>query len=625
MWTPKYIHFQNLLSHEDSEVTFSNGACTVVSGVNNCDRGLENNGSGKSVLFDAISLALTNATLREDINKDKETFISYDAESCTVIFELENAALKSMLKIQRQFFRGSKPVKVTIWENGKQNTQITSASAADKRILELIGISREDLLRYYIIGQDNRFTFFKANDQDKKEVMNRITSADMINPVLEQLAQQKKVLQAKVDEQDGNIANVQYKVKLLQQQIDDTKAQMSETDEIQEKETLIKRLEQTNKQLNEKLAGRATNIESKQQELQEIPEQNVKQLKAEYEKLEDDLQKVRQEVNENHDTVDALRREVKKEVRCPHCGKRFIRDSELGLTPKQAKELLKEAQAEQTTLDDKEEKQVQLCSDKEKTIKYARIKNNERQDLQDSIKRLEKQQDEDTESINHNLRRIKLYKEKIAELKKQTADNTIIKNLKDKLSRAKQELQTITKEREAKAKQLDMVMFWNYNMGKAGFSTYLANKSIDIIGGITNTYLSRFDTDIKVTINGFKVLKSGEVRDKIDVFVSNDGITLIPFSGKSGGERARVTVAGILGIQHLINMSVSPLGLDLLVLDETLGATDRLGTMNIIETLNKMGVTILFVTQNIEDTTIYPHILIVEKDKDGVSHISPKF
>ena len=163
---------------------------------------------------------------------------------------------------------------------------------------------------------------------------------------------------------------------------------------------------------------------------------------------------------------------------------------------------------------------------------------------------------------------------------------------------------------------MDTIKFWQFNMGRSGFMTYLANKSIKIIEGITNSYLRKFGVDISVLINGFTILKSGEVREKIDVFVLNDGVTAEQFLAKSGGERGRVTLAGVLGIQHLINLSTNGRGLNLLCFDECFHGMDSKGQENIIKIFEKMGITILVITQNVSESFNNENTLYVVKEKD---------
>ena len=136
--------------------------------------------------------------------------------------------------------------------------------------------------------------------------------------------------------------------------------------------------------------------------------------------------------------------------------------------------------------------------------------------------------------------------------------------------------------------------------------------------------LETFDESYKLILNPhiYKVSLTEKLKDlkreKIDVFVSSDGITAENFMAKSGGERGRVMLAGVLGIQHLINLSTNGKGLNLLVLDEALSGIDAGGTLEIINTLNNLGTTVMMITQNIEDSSIFENCIRVVKE-DGVS------
>lgn len=218
MWNPIYIKIRNLFAHKDSEYRFKNNVCTVIFGKNNTDRNFGNNGAGKTTLLEGIAIALTNESLR-DVKKDN--FINRDEDDCMVDFLLENYVLKKSLRIVRRFFRGNKPVKIEIYENDVLNTQLTSVLEANKYIFEQIGITREDLLRYFIISQDNRYMFFTASDGDKKEIMNRITSADMINPVLEILAERLKEKEAEYKPLADEVDEITVRIELLSEQAEE--------------------------------------------------------------------------------------------------------------------------------------------------------------------------------------------------------------------------------------------------------------------------------------------------------------------------------------------------------------------------------------------------------------------
>ena len=50
MWNPSKIEIYNLFAHKESVYDFKNNTCTVIFGKNETDRGLENNGAGKTYI-----------------------------------------------------------------------------------------------------------------------------------------------------------------------------------------------------------------------------------------------------------------------------------------------------------------------------------------------------------------------------------------------------------------------------------------------------------------------------------------------------------------------------------------------------------------------------------------------
>ena len=614
MWNPVKIEFKNLFSHVDSSYEFKNNRCVVIFGDNRTDRSLENNGAGKTTLFEAICIALTNESLR---NIKKDNFINREAESCFISFELHNPVLRKELIIQRTFFRGGKSVNVKIFENGIQNTQVTSVAEANKRVLELIGISREDLLRYYIISQDNHYTFFTASDTEKKEIMNRITSADMINPAIEELNNRKaikqdelRLLSLETDKLSGKRETLaEQRLELLEAGNNDE--EIAELEErISETEDLLKRNKEEAIVIDEEIAV-------VEKALSEITIPDVSNLKAERKKKRSESDSFESELRELNRVKKNLKNELSDSIECPSCGHEFIQ-SDLGLSVEDAERLLSET--------DKEiGKVTKKIEDAEAKIKTLAIKIEkaesvqERYDeLEDKLNRLKRKRSNKKNEEQDLQKKIKRYEEQIVALKDEKKDNSAIKKIEARIRECDDEISRYNEAMKPVEEELDLIKFWLFNMGKSGFMTYLANKSVKIIEGITNSYLRKFGVDISVLINGFTILKSGEVREKIDVFVSNDGVTSENFMAKSGGERGRVTLAGVLGIQHLINLSSNGGGLNLLVFDECFHGMDSRGQENIIKIFEKMGVTILVITQNVSEGFNNENTLRVVKE-NGVS------
>ena len=152
------------------------------------------------------------------------------------------------------------------------------------------------------------------------------------------------------------------------------------------------------------------------------------------------------------------------------------------------------------------------------------------------------------------------------------------------------------------------------------FKTYLANTKIEALSRITNEFLIGIGSDIRIRFDGYTVLKSGKVREKIAISLLRDGVDCGSFGKFSAGEAARVNLATILAMQKLVNANCDDeKGLNLLVLDEILEAVDEAGLSSMFEALNSLGGTVLVVSHgNVAEG--YPHKLVITKE-NGESRI----
>ena len=615
MWNPIRIHFENLFSHVDSSYEFKNNSCVVIFGENKTDRSLENNGAGKTTLFEAICIALTNESLR---NIKKEQFINRDADSCYIEFELYNPVMRMNLRICRRFFRGGKSVEVKVYENGERNTQVVSVAEANKRVLELIGIGREDLLRYFIISQDNHYTFFTASDTEKKEIMNRITSADMINPALEELNNRKAEKTAVYNGLVSEIDKLSGKRETLAEQKQDILNNDSTREVIEELGGKISDAEKRIDKNNEIVESCESEILEIQKQIKALKIPDVSQLKAKRKALKAELDSLEEDSVDLNRVKRNISSELKDTIECPNCGHEFIHKSELGLTVEDAQRLLGDTEKEIKSTAVKIDKKNSEIENITKKIKEGERAQEQHDELESDLSDLQRKlRQRSTENTDLKIR-ISRWRKDIEELKNKKNDNSAIKKIDEKIAECERELSVKQKELIPIEEELNMIRFWQFHMGKSGFQTFLANKSVKIIEGITNSYLRKFGVDISVLINGFTILRSGEVREKIDVFISNDGVTAENFMGHSGGERGRVMLAGVLGIQHLINMSLDGKGINLLLMDECFHGMDSRGQENIIKIFERMGITMIVITQNVSESFNNENTLRVVKE-NGVS------
>lgn len=617
MWNLTKIEINNFFSHQHSEYEFKNNCCTLIVGENR-DKG-GNNGAGKTTLFEAITLALTGNTLR---GLKKESFINWDYDQCSISLSLDNEVLKQTLTINRQYFRGSKSAKVELIEDGEINSHITSVNEADKRIAELIGISREDLLRYFIISQDNLYTFFTAGDNEKKEVLNRITSADMINPIIEHLADDKKEWEKRRQEVKDKISEQEVRKVAFTEQAEAIREAANNDSEIKDKEERIKRCEKQREALDEEiseLSQRITDIENKIKKIS-IKDIDVDKIKKQIQRINKHIDANENTKSENKSIIRYAKSDLSGKVICPNCGENFMPDSELKLSVEETEDLLKAAEQENKTIENTISKLEIKKDEFNDKIKEYEEKKSQIEEYEDKIKRLNRRKKDKMEEQSSIYEKIKRYKNEIDELKNHVLDSSALKKINDKIKECEKKEKELSNELKPIEDELEEINFWSYYMGKNGFKTMLANKAISVIEGSTNSYLRKFKSDLTVNVNGFTILKDGTVREKIDIYVLQDGMNPQVFMGMSGGERGRVKLAGILALQHLINMSLNGRGLNLVILDETLeGGIDIKGTMEFMSILENVGGTILLITQKIDEINTIQNKLRVIKE-DGVSH-----
>lgn len=620
MWYPVKIEFGGLFAFRDrAEVAFKRGECTVIFGDNRTDRGSLNNGSGKSTLFEAISLALTGDLLPRDTPITRDKAINRERDEAWVTMSLANDVLHQTMEIQRRFYR-KRSAKATLFENDRENTQLTSVAEVDKRVLELLGLSREDLLRYYIISQDRQYNFLTAPDTTKKEILNRITNADMLQPVLDAIKADHKAADERVAEYETKILTLDTRRETLEENLRELKANNTAEANIA---GLVGLLEGY---INDSLA-----LDKEAKEIREEFE-TEKAKRADFEQRLEAAPNFEEDITAAEAKITALKTERKKNrraaadlelalegvIECPKCGEQFLPNSELNLTPAQIRRII----------DQRERDDIKFVTDikqAEKALEELEAKQRDYEQLASELTRVKRSMvaiRERAERLKRQMDEIDRRKadlEKRIEDAKRAVDNDAsVKTAEAKIKAVKAEIKTAKAELADFRYLAESMAFWDFHMGKNGFTTYLANKAIDALTGSANRFLEIMDMDFRLHITPFQTLKNGDARDKMEVFISSDGISTNGYATYSGGERQRVGIAALLGVQRLLNMSTDGRGLDMLLLDESLSGVDSLGTMSIVKTMKRLKTTILLITQNIEDPSFFDSVICVRKI-DGVS------
>lgn len=614
------------MSHEDSQFKFVNDKAVLIYGVNNSDEGQQSNGSGKSVILEAIAIALLGSTLRDEVTA--KDLVMNGQLSAKVSLELFNTISQETLRIERVIWSNTKSSELSIYINNELHP-VVSVNDGNSFILSKIGISKEDLLNFFLISKEKYTPFLSMSDKPKREMISRFSQADLIDPVFDSIKSEvlgheteERSIQRTIDSSTG-------KLEVLNEQ----KLKLTNTDEELEKQNSIKELKRNiviaseeNISFKNRIRGLELDIKVTQDH---ITASNVSklELQSKIDSYKSNRDIIATQYNElNTELKDAItiqsqyEKDILSSVECPKCEHQFsISDSTLDIDKLKADKVELETVIDEIKADiEKITLQGQQLTENNKSIQL------EYDRLGDEIKQLE--QDNETRqreirtltsSIQNNDETV-IYSKKKIEVIESGNDSTKLKEINISINSIQKELKDKNKELlEVQQKKADAIE-WIGNFNK--FKIFLSNKAIGVVQVFANEYLSKMKSSLSLQIEGYKINKDGSLRDNITATVLRDGIVCGSFGKFSSGERARINIALILSLQRLINMNSSTGGLDLCFLDEIIESVDSEGIYSIINSLNDLNQTIIVITHGSIDKA-YPNTVLIEKT-NGISIIN---
>lgn len=612
MWNLTKLVIKNLMTHHHTEFEFKSGLI-VVAGKNQDDiQESDSNGSGKSGLIEAVNLALFNEVYRK---VNKELFITRGKKECYVSLEMYNDTTKSKFRIERTLYRGTKSAIVKLYDN---DVLLEYVKDPNRKIIEVVGIDKEDLQNYFIIGQGNLNNFFTAGDAKQKEIISRFSKMVLVDKVIEEINQELAQKDSEYYKLNEQLNKIDSKKELQEEQIIDLKNEIREDNEKDVRNEQIKKLKERVIACDTKIQELSEQLKDAQKKL-DRHSNNFKQ--EDYDKLCKTLDDNQNKIEEIQEVTHKLNKEKKKlevslsgVVECPKCNEKFLPDSG-GLTSTDIQNKISKIQKDiskhnikiNTIQEESGEIELNIAKfeelrDEIKHLKkfIARISNSlleEQEDKQRQSNRLKSiaQEKKDDNDLNYKLRLIE-------ELE------TALNSKKEQISSLKTDINTIERDKS----ELNMLKF---HMDKTGFKTYLANLTVKTIENTVNHHLSRFNVSLSVVINGVKINKDGTVRDKIDVFI-NDGQDESSYNAYSGGEKARVALAGIISLMEIINNSAEyGKGLNFLFIDENILYLDNKGQTRALHLLENIGVNCMVIMHQIDGIDIKNKVICIKKDK----------
>lgn len=246
MWKLDNIHAENLCAFKELDYTLEQGVTTLVFGNNLDNDSQKSNGSGKSALIETIAIGIGGTPLRKIKN---EEIINDAADECFIRLEFLNDSSTEVFVIERKISRKSASVvKCSIIRDGRpvemDEAVRSSVSEYDKYILEKLGINKDELYNNFVLSKHKFQDFLSCSDKDKKEIINRFSNGILVDKAIEKLEEDMVPLQNELNEANLNVANIDGRVSILQEQIEaeeNAKEERAKTklQKIEEKESLI--------------------------------------------------------------------------------------------------------------------------------------------------------------------------------------------------------------------------------------------------------------------------------------------------------------------------------------------------------------------------------------------------
>lgn len=214
MWKLENVQAKNFCSFEELNFSIPQNVTTLVFG-NNLDNSSQgSNGSGKSALVEMISLGLTGETLRQ-VTADE--IIRDGADIAFLALHLVNPAMSSNLLIERTLSR-KQPQVVRIFLNNEE-VPVANVLEANKFILELIDLSKDDLYANFILSKRKYVSFLSSSDKDKKELINRFSNGNLVDESIAALETDIEPLTVNLNETEQRISYLRGSLASLDEQI----------------------------------------------------------------------------------------------------------------------------------------------------------------------------------------------------------------------------------------------------------------------------------------------------------------------------------------------------------------------------------------------------------------------
>lgn len=648
MWRPVILRMKNFQSFAEEEYIFSTGSAFSIEGENLTDDGQKSNGSGKSAFADAIYYLLlgTSSTGKKD-----SELVKWGEPCAELYLKLEKPSGEA-LEISRKIYSRSKSAEISIIINGKDaHDRYSSVIEGNRLILELLGLSADDLRTYFLVSRERFVSFFDSPDSAKRNLLARFSSVDRLKTLQSKLQEEWDSVNELKSEQASAATAANARISVYKEQ----EASIKKPDIEEIRRSYAERISQIDEE-SASIEDQYNDIEEKCNDYRaqaEIYARAVRRFESlDYSealrkvdrKLEAYDRKRRSLIDESNSIMDEisdlrtesapLKTAVAGAVECPSCGFRFNPSSDIDVAD--AKALLEETEAAVTEMKKLYESKLanarkviesyefrELKSYKDNLLNRRGVCNNKiltykrlASDIQLQASTLNTR----LSTLNERTARLAVEREALkAKMAHAENDESWLEQKREIQAKIKAASQTVKKtesEIEKLDQQLDMILRWKERVQQ--FYIYLTNTALKAIEDRCNIVLQNIGSDMSIRLDGYRTLSTGKIKDNITAQISRGLKDDLGYRSFSGGERGRLVFATILALQSMVNEE-SQEGLDLLMIDEVLDQVDAEGMKMFLRSIQNLGRTI-FLTSQVRTEADESDILLIRKEK-GNSYI----
>lgn len=614
------ITISNFMSIRYETIPLKNMGYTIISGRNHRtnDNSLSN-GSGKSSIFNAVCYALTGETsqgLRNNIEN-----IYANPNDCWV--ELNFDVDKTNFVVRRIKTPKSD---MKIYINGVDSSGkgiVESNKILNNYLPDLTSMLIGSII---ILGQGLPYRFADNHPGGRKEILEKLTKSDfMIQMVKDKLDDRQSVLKNFLRVNEDNLVANNTQQKMYHNQVENLKSQLqaiidynneysldSRIDYINEKLVNLKAAKEQCDSLNSEYMNLIESTYAKKSEL--VNDRNKEQSKA-IEELTDKITDLKADLSSKQTLKTTTKKEIEKRNNmpdiCPTCGQ-FIPKGTVDTT---------HLQMQLTVIEEKIKSikdEIHECTEEKNNIidefdkVYAQKQNDLDIIISDSRNKLNTNQSE----LNEVNKKLQKYTTELAKVQMMKENELSIKqsivDIDEKLEKLATEKETLNN--NINDSQLRLRIIQNLiTLTKKEFRSVLLENVV--------LYLNKRVQQYSLQVFGNSLLS----------ITANDNAIDIMFDGRyyeslSGGEKQKIDIIIQLALKDLLSAHLG-LRTNIIVLDEIFDNLDQAGCQKILDVLSTITdiESIFIISHHTTELQLsYDTEIVVEKDNDGVSHISIK-